>query len=285
MTPPPWPHLPSLSSHGLAANLSLLFTEHSMLRRPAAARAAGFTRVEVWWPFGTNPTPNTETVEEFVSAVKSAGVELVAMNLFGGDMEHGERGVLSHPEHTAVFRRSVDIAMRIGACLGTRLFNAPYGHRRPDLAVTTQDETATENIAFAMEAARRIGGTVLLEPLSGMPQYPLRMAADAVTVIDHVSARSGLDNLRILLDIYHFLANGEDLQALLPTYADLIAHVQIADVPGRGEPGSGSADLRSAVADLVDHGYRGLFALEYIPRESTKKSLEKLRVEGWLPTP
>lgn len=271
------------ASHRLAANLTLLFTEHPLLERPAAAMAAGFDHVEFWWPFGADPAPPPEVVARFVSAVRHSGVQTVAMNLFAGDMANGERGVLSYPEQVATFRRSVEIAMGIGEQLGIRLFNAPYGHRRPGLAFDAQDEIATENITFAMKAARPLGGTILVEPLSGMPQYPLKTAGDAGEVIKRVREESGLDNLLLLLDQYHLAVNGEDLTRVISEHGELIGHVQIADVPGRGEPGSGSADIQGVVTALIDRHYRGLFALEYIPADSTEASLRRLRAEvtGW----
>jgi hydroxypyruvate isomerase len=267
------------ASRGLAANLTLLFTEYPLVQRPAAAKAAGFDHVEFWWPFGAEPAPHPDVVTRFVSAVQNSGVQVVAMNLFAGDMPNGERGVLSYPEHVAAFRQSVEIAMDLGERLGIRLFNAPYGHRRPDLPFQTQDEIAIENIVFAMKAARRLEGAIMMEPLSGMPQYPLKTADDAVQVIKRARDESGLDNLLLLLDQYHLAVNGEDLSWVISEHGELVGHVQIADVPGRGEPGSGSADIQGVITSLVDRRYRGLFALEYIPADSTEESLRRLRAE------
>jgi len=261
------------------ANLSLLFAELPLLERPAAARAAGFDRVEFWWPFGDSGRPSSAEVDAFVDAIESSGVELVAMNLFAGNMPIGERGVLSHPERQDEFRDSVKIAMDIGKRLGTSLFNAPYGHRRDGLDYEEQDALATENLAYAAAAAARIDGIIMMEPVSGMPEYPVTGAEAAVAIIDRVIEETGNTNLGFLLDQFHVVNAGGDLFADIEKYGHRIIHVQLADTPGRGEPGSGSGEIRKTVQTLLDQGYRGSFALEFIPPESTERSLEVWAVE------
>ncbi|WP_256840590.1 hydroxypyruvate isomerase family protein [Ornithinimicrobium faecis] len=256
------------------ANLSLLFTEQPLLERPAAARAAGFEEVEFWWPFGTSGRPDRAEIDAFVVAVQDAGATLTAMNLFAGDMPAGERGVLSYPERTAEFRDSVDIAMEVGERLGVRMFNAPYGHRRDGLDPTRQDEIADESLAYAATAAARIDGVIMFEPVSGMPQYPMKRSADALQIIDRVTANTGVTNLGFLLDQFHLAMNGEDPVQVARDHASRVHHVQIADTPGRGEPGSGDADVIGMVDALRDGGYEGAFALEFIPAVSTAESLK-----------
>lgn len=265
--------------HRWIVNLSLLFTELPLVERPAAAAAEGFDGVEVWWPFGTTGTPDDAEVERFIDAVRDAGVELYAMNLFAGDMPAGERGVLSYPERVDEFRQSVAIAARIAGELGTAWFNAPYGHRRDGLDHAEQDELAAENLAFAAAALGKHGGTVLLEPLAKMPRYPLTTAQSAFDVIDRIRDRHGVENIGYLLDQYHAMTNGEDVVALAAHHGPRIAHIQIADVPNRGEPGSGeSADeIRRMIAALDEHGYAGVLALEYFPTIPTDRSLQTWR--------
>lgn len=261
------------------ANLSLLFSEKDLIDRPAAAKAAGFNEVEFWWPFGATGRPERTEVEAFVRAIEEADVHLTAMNLFAGDMPAGERGVLSYPERSEDFRDSVATAMEIAERLGTRLFNAPYSHRREGLDWTEQDRLANENISYAARAAATVGGTVLIEPVSRMPRYPVKTSIDAVQIIDRVSAMTGATNLGFLLDQYHVGMSGEDVFEVIENYADRIIHVQLADLPGRGQPGSGDADIRGAVELLKSKGYRGAFALEYIPQGTTEESLEAWQQE------
>lgn len=259
------------------ANLSLLFTELPLLERPDAARAAGFEEVEFWWPFGTNGRPSDAEVDAFIGAVQDAGVHLTAMNLFGGDMDAGERGVLSYPERLTEFRDSVDIAMGIAQRLGTTMFNAPYGHRRVGLDENFQDELADESLAYAAKGALTIDGIVMLEPLSRMPRYPLKSSLDVFNIMQRVRKNTGAHNLGYLLDQFHLMMNGYDILTEATTYAERIAHIQIADTPGRGVPGSGEADIEGMIRALINNGYTGAFSLEYIPSGSTSESLQRWR--------
>jgi len=118
---------------------------------------------------------------------------------------------------------------------------------------------------------------VLVEPVSGSPRYPLLTAADVLRVIDRVDAASGVTNVKFLCDLYHLDVNGDDVSAAIENYADRVGHVQIADSPGRGEPGTGSLDINGHLATLAAKGYDGYVALEYKPTVGTRDSL------AWLP--
>jgi hydroxypyruvate isomerase len=257
-------------------NCSILFTELPLLERPAAARAAGFGAIELWWPFA-DAVPGDREVEALVSAITDAGVRLVALNFAAGDLAAGDRGLVSWPERAAEFRDNVEVAVGIGERLGCRAFNALYGNRVDGADPAAQDELATGQLALAGRAAARVGGTVLLEPLSGAPRYPLRTAADAVAVLDRVAAATGAANLGLLADLYHLASNGDDLDRLAGDHAGRVAHVQIADVPGRGAPGTGTLDLDRHLARLQAAGYRGFVGLEYVPDGPSAGSF------AWLP--
>ena len=153
--------------------------------------------------------------------------------------------------------------MSIAETLGTRAFNALYGNRTPLSSPETQDNVAAENLAYAAQMAQRIGATVLVEPVSGAPDYPLKTAADAIHAIDRVQEKYGAANLRLLADLYHLHVNGDDVGAAIRDYCSRIGHVQIADAPGRGEPGTGELPLDSYLQQLVDLGYTGYVGLEY----------------------
>ena len=137
------------------------------------------------------------------------------------------------------FRDNIDVTIGIGERLGCRAFNALYGNRTDDSTPDEQDAFAAENLALAARAAQRIGGTVLVEPVSGAPRYPLLTAADALAAID----RAGEENIALLLDVYHLAVNGDDVDAAIDASAGRIGHVQIADAPGRNEPGTGKLDI------------------------------------------
>jgi hydroxypyruvate isomerase len=266
-----------MSDHSLRylANCSLLFTEEPMLRRAAAARAAGFSAVEFWWPFAT-PVPSDREVDGFVAAVEEAGVALVGLNFFAGDLAGPDCGVLSIPGRSGQFRDNIDVVAGIGERLGVRGFNALYGNRIDGVDPAAQDELATENIVRAAKAAAAFGGTVLIEPVSGPKPYPLRTADDAVAVVERARA-AGAANVGFLCDLYHLASNGDDIDAAIAAHAGVTAHVQIADAPGRGEPGSGELDLDRYLNALEDRGYQGWVSLEYKPTGTTEASL------AWLP--
>ena len=258
----------------LDVNLPILFTELDLLERPAAAKAAGFDAVEFWWPFPV-AVPSDSEVDAFVRAVEQAGVSLVGLNFFAGNMPAGERGVLSHPARAGEFADNVDVAVGIGDRLGCRAFNALYGNRIEGADPAAQDEVAVASLVRAAKATARIGGTVLVEPVSGVPEYPLKTADDAVAVIDRVH-REGVDNLRLLFDLYHLTVNGDDLDLALDRHADVIGHVQIADAPGRHEPGTGEIDFGHYLGKLRAVGYHGHIGLEYKPTGHSADSF------GWI---
>jgi hydroxypyruvate isomerase len=257
-------------------NLSMLFAELPLLQRPEAAAAAGFDAVEFWWPFDV-AVPDDAEVDRFASAIADAGVQLVGLNFFAGDMPAGERGLVSWPARSSEFRENVAVTVELGRRLGCRAFNALYGNRVDDAAAQEQDELAVENLALACDAAASADAVVLVEPGSGAPRYPLLTAADAVAVIERVEGASGVQNLRLLLDVYHLAVNGDDVEAAIDAHVGRVGHVQIADHPGRHEPGTGSLDLEGQLARLAAAGYRGNVGLEYKPSGESATSFD------WLP--
>ena len=272
--------MPPAEWGALDANISMLFTELPLLERPAAAQAAGFTAVEAWWPFGS-AVPGDAEVAAFERAVRDAGVQLIALNGFAGDMPAGERGILSWPGRQQEFLDNLDVLLGIGARLDCRRFNLLYGSRIDTGAGgdAAQDELALDNLTVAARAARRAGAVVMLEPLSALPQYPLRTSADGLSVLNQLPADCA-DAARLLADLYHLRVNGEDIPAMLDRVHGRIGHVQVADVPGRHEPGTGTADLDGWVAALRRLGYQGSIGLEYAPLDGTAAGLGRLGLGG-----
>ena len=141
-------------------------------------------------------------------------MQLIGLNYFAGDLAGADCGVLSIPARSAEFRDNVAVTMGIGEALGVPAFNALYGNRVSDLRPEQQDDLATENLALAAKAAAAIGGTVLVEPVSGPKPYPLRTARDVVAVLDRVPA----PNIGFLCDLFHLANNGDDIDAALAAY-------------------------------------------------------------------
>lgn len=262
-------------------NLSILFTELPLLERPAAAAAAGFTAVELWWPWADSPTPGQSELDGLRKAVEDAGVRLTGLNFYAGQLPGPDRGALSIPgEESERFRANVEVAAYFAESLGCPALNALYGNRVDGVDPAEQDALALENLALAARAAHRIGAILLVEALNRpeSPRYPLVSAPAAVRVVDAVNAATGLGNARFLMDLYHLSRNGEDLPAVIERYAARTGHVQIADDPGRGAPGTGSLPLADLLGRLRKAGYAGWVGLEYKPGE--RPSTEAF---DWLP--
>ncbi|GAB4585486.1 hydroxypyruvate isomerase family protein [Nocardia sp. IFM 10818] len=240
-------------------NCSILFTDLPLLERPAAAKAAGFDAVEFWWPFGEDPTPADRDIDAFVSALSDAGVQLVGLNFI--DLIPAGRGLVSVPGEETRFRDNIEVAVGIAERTGCKALNALYGNRIAGEDPAKQDELALENLRLAAAAADRIGATVLLEALNAYESqdYPIVSAAHAARIIDEV----GAPNVKFLCDLYHLARMGENLTQVIDTYAGYLGHVQIADSPNRGRPGSGVLDFDELFAALDAAGYDGYIGLEY----------------------
>jgi hydroxypyruvate isomerase len=256
----------------LAANVSILFTEHPYRERFAAAATAGFDEVESWWPFPT-PDPEPAAVDDLLEAIRDAGVRLVALNFWAGDLSAGERGVATDPERSRELRRNTPVLRAIAQQTGCARFNLLVGRLDSGTGRGIQVEHAVRTVAAA---AREVAdaGTVLLEPLSGLPDgaYPLVTDLDVAAFRERV----GEANTALLFDVYHLGANGVDIVAAAGRAAGIVGHVQLADAPGRGAPGTGTLPIAETVDRLRSRGYAGSIACEYLPGGPTVDTL------GWV---
>ncbi len=256
------------SDRRFSVNLSILFTELPLLERPAAAAAAGFTAVELWWPWIDTPTPEQAVLDALRGAIEDAGVRLTGLNFYAGRLPGPDRGALSVPgEESDRFRANIDVAAGFARSLGCPALNALYGNRMEGVDPAEQDRLALENLALAARAADRIGAVLLVEALNRpeSPLYPLVSAPAAAGVVDKVNEATGLGNAAFLMDLYHLSMNGEDLPRVIDAYAARTGHVQIADNPGRGAPGTGTLPLEELLDRLRRAGYDGWVGLEYKP--------------------
>lgn len=250
------------------ANLGFLFTERPFLDRFAAARAAGFARVECHDPY-----------EHSVAAIRerldAAGVELTGLNTSPGDAPAGEFGLAGVPGREDAFRRVFDQAVTYAAALGCRSVHVLAG------VVPAEERgaalrTYAANLRWAADAARGTGLMLLLEPISTRPGY-LVTGSDAMA---NVLTDLGEPALRMLFDVFHVHATEGDVLARLRHHRDLIGHVQIAAVPSRAEPDEGEIPLASLLAALGQIKYAGLVGLEYRPRGRTEDGLQWLKSNG-----
>jgi hydroxypyruvate isomerase len=241
-------------------NCSILLTELPLLERPAAARAAGFDAVELWWPFD-GADPEARDIRALEDALHEQDLQLTGINLHSGDRAAGERGLLSLPGRRAELQVNLDVVTGIGERTGCRAFNALYGSRLP-MPADEQDALAVDNLVLAAAAVDRIDGVVLVEPRSGADGYALRSSRHALDLLAQARAR-GAHNVRLLADLYHLAELGEQVPEVLAEHAPEIGHVQIADSPGRGAPGTGQLDLSGWLELCGRLGYDGYVGLEY----------------------
>ena len=248
------------------ANISLMFTEVPMLERPAAARRAGFTGVEILSPFD-------HPAEDWARACRQAGVEVANFNAPIGDREKGELGFAGLPNRTEDFRESVRTALRYAEVMGAKRVTVhagtvPLGGSRDDCLAVLPG-----NLEWAAELFGRAGITCMTEALNSVdrPTALLHWTHEALAAV----RRSGHPRLKIEADVYHMAVMGEDIPAILDGDRDDIAHVQFADFPGRHEPGTGQVDFPEIFATLEESGYKGWVSAEYVPSGRTEDSL------GW----
>lgn len=247
----------------IVANVSLLYADLPVLERFQAARASGFDLVESWWPFDT-ASPSNDEVDGLLAAVEQAGVRLIALNLYAGDMSAGERGVLSHPGREVDLQRSLAATARISERTGCAHFNALYGLRVRGVSDEAALDVALTNLSRAASALP--GATLLLEPLSRTSNagYPLESLDDAEQVRSRAAAQ-GIGSIGLLFDSFHLASNERDLEKEIRDHAAHIAHVQLADDPGRGAPGTGGIDFVGVLQTLAEIEYAGHIAAEYAP--------------------
>ena len=250
-------------------NVSILFTELPLLERFAAAHEAGFDAVELWWPRGEDPTAVRAAIED-------AGVDVVVLNFDAGDMPAGDRGLISDPSLQGAFRANVPVALELAAAVGCTRLNALAGHELPDLERAAQLELARDNVRFAADAAAERGAQVLIEAVNTIENGPY-LIASTQAASDFVKDVNR-DNVRLQYDAYHMQRMEGDVTATIEEHLDEIAHVQIADSPGRGQPGTGELAYDFILRRLEELGYDGYVGLEYkAPDGDTEASLE------WLP--
>jgi hydroxypyruvate isomerase len=251
------------------ANVSILFKDAPFLERFERAAGAGFDAVEFWWPAG-------EALDEVEAAIKQANLQVALFNFDAGEMPKGDRGLLSDPDRADRFRENVPVALDLARRLGCERLNALVGLERSPAEREQQLKLAAENVAWAADQAAPHGIDITIEAVNTFENGPYLVPTTraAAAFIDTV----GRPNVRLQYDAYHMQRMEGNLVATITEHAVRIAHIQIADSPGRGEPGTGEINY-PFVLDAIDAvGYDGWIGLEYNPTTATTE--ESL---GWLP--
>ena len=250
----------------LAANLTMLFTEHAFLERFEAAAQAGFRGVEFLFPYAF-------PVEQIADQLSRYRLELVLHNLPAGNWEAGERGIACHPDRVGEFREGVDEAIRYAKVLGVKQLNCLVGIVPADVSQQAAHQTLVSNLKFAADKLKAEGIRLLIEPINtfDIPGFFLSHTKQAVDIIK----QTGSDNLFVQYDIYHMQRMEGELTNTIKANLPLIKHVQLADNPGRFEPGTGEINYRYLLAQLDALGYDGWIGCEYKPKAGTVEGL------GW----
>lgn len=249
-----------------AANLTMLFTELPFLDRFDAAAKAGFKAVEFLFPYAFSASDIRQRLDLH-------GLVLVLHNLPAGNWDTGERGIACLPDRKDEFRAGVAQAITYAKALGVRQLNCLAGKTPVGVSDAVLRQTFVENLRFAAAELKKHGLKLLIEPINtfDIPGFYLNRTAQALSILDEV----GADNAFVQYDIYHAQRMEGELAATMLKHLPRIGHIQLADNPGRNEPGTGEINYPFLFAHLDRIGYDGWIGCEYKPATTTDAGL------GW----
>ncbi len=249
-----------------SANLSMLFTEVPFLDRFERAAQAGFEAVEFMFPYAHSP-------QEIKARLDATGLKAVLHNLPAGDWDGGDRGIACDPARVAEFRAGVARGVAYATTLSVPQLNCLAGKAPVGADDALLRHTFVGNLRFAAAALHQAGLRLLVEPINryDIPGFYLQRTAQALSLLDEV----GAPNAFVQYDIYHAQRTEGELAATLAQHLARIGHIQIADNPGRHEPGSGEINYRFLFQHLDRIGYQGWVGAEYRPASTTEAGL------GW----
>jgi hydroxypyruvate isomerase len=251
-----------------SVNITILFKEYPFTERFGRAAAAGFGAVEFMSPFAYD-------LAQVEAAAREAGVRVVQFNFADGNLAAGERGYASHPDRQAQWREELQQALELAPRLGARQINSLAGCAVPGLPWEAQIACLVDNLRWAVPHLERAGYPLLLEALNDFdnPGYLLTRSAHVLSVLDQVASPW----VRFQYDVYHMQRMEGNLVETMRRHLPRLGHVQIADCPGRHEPGSGEINYRFVLGALEAAGYDGYVGLEYLASGQTEDSF------AWLP--
>jgi hydroxypyruvate isomerase len=250
-----------------AANLTMLFNEVPFLERFALAKTGGFKAVEFLFPYEFD-------AQEIKSAVDNNALKLVLHNLPAGDWNAGERGIACLPDRVAEFRSGVSKAIEYATILEVPQLNCLAGKAPDGSDPKVLLNTFVANLQYAARELKKVGLKLLIEPINtfDIPGFYLSKTEQGIAILDAV----GADNAFLQYDIYHAQRMEGELGNTIQKYLSRIAHIQLADNPGRNEPGTGEINYEYLFGLLDRLGYDGYIGCEYKPLKSTEAGL------GWM---
>ena len=249
------------------ANLTMLFNEVPFLDRFQAAAGAGFKGVEFLFPYAFDKDAIAERLDQH-------GLVQVLHNLPAGDWDAGERGIACHPDRVGEFRDGVGRAIEYATALGCKQLNCLAGIAPAGVDAEKVHATFVANLRFAAARLEEAGIRLLVEPINtfDIPGFHLNRTAQAIALIEEV----GSPNLWLQHDVYHLQRMEGELANTIAKHLPKIAHMQIADNPGRHEPGSGEINYAWLFRYIDQLGYDGWIGCEYKPAADTREGL------GWI---
>lgn len=251
-----------------SANLKWLFTELPVEQRYDAAAAAGFKAAEFAWPYDY-------PLSLFQGLLRNSGMQQVLINTPVGKAGTVKAsGQACHPDSQDVFRADIHKALTYADGMGCNTIHLQAGIRQPDVSVETAYATLVENVRWAAEQAQKSGIQLVLEAINphDIPDFILHTQAQSLAVIRD----TGVSNVKLLFDVYHVQRSEGDVTARMHELFPHIGHVQVADSPGRNEPGTGELNWAYLFAELTSLNYQGWVGCEYRPATNTTDGL------GWL---
>jgi len=239
-----------------APNLSMLWADLPLPDRFERAARAGFDAVEMWWPGAAD-------AELLPGLTARWGLPLALLNFDAGDMATGDRGLAADPELSEQLHANVPVALAAARASGCRRLNLLVGLRQERYPLGRQLDCARDNVAWAADQAAAVDCEIMIEALNTMENGPCLLTTTAAAA--QFAGQVGRDNVRLQYDAYHMQWMEGHITATLDEYWHLIGHIQIADVPGRGEPGTGEINYQFVLDHLDQKGYDGYVGLEYLP--------------------
>ncbi len=250
----------------LNANLSMMFNEVDFLERFGAAAKAGFKGVEFLFPYAYDKNQLAELIGQH-------RLEMVLFNMPPGDFAAGDRGLACIPSRKTEFQDAVGQALDYARTLNCRQLHCMAGLRPVGVNEETMRATYIENLRFAAKELGKHGITLLIEAINtrDIPGFYLNYSAQAFDIMHY----TGMPNLKFQYDIYHMQIMEGDLASTIEHNLDKIAHMQLADTPGRHEPGTGEINYDFLFRHIDRIGYTGWIGCEYRPAGKTEDGL------GW----
>jgi len=251
-----------------AANLSMLFTEVPMMERFSAARSAGFEAVEIQYPYEWDRAQMKQELQK-------NKLNMVLFNLPCGDRAAGDVGLASDPMRREEFRAGLHKALEWASDLNVYNLNCVAGKKNKECTREEQINTLVDNLKYGAKVLGEKGIRLMIEPLNhyDVPEYLVTTSTEAISII----AKADMPNLFLQYDVYHAQREEGELAETLRRYLDKIGHIQIADNPGRHQPGTGEVNYPFLLREIERMGYTGFVALEYRPLSDTMTSLNWLR--------